>query len=345
VNEPVHQLGREYQSALESYLESRDEPALNHAYELGRRAMIDGLGVLDMAVLHRAAIEALVLPASFEDQSTFAAAAADFFHELLSPFEMSYRGYRDANDDLRRLNEALREQKESLEVANHELESFSYSVSHDLRAPLRAIDAFARIVIEDYADKLDGEGHKRLLGIHEAAQRMAQLIDDLLRLSRVTRTEIHRVDADITAIARRIATRLADGEPARTCRFVIDDGIRGKADPRLLALALENLIGNAWKFTSKRDDAVISIGVQEREGIVTYFVRDNGAGFDMAHGARLFGAFQRLHTTQEFEGTGIGLAIVQRVIHRHDGKVWAEGKVGGGACFYFTLGGGRGRLR
>jgi len=166
---------------------------------------------------------------------------------------------------------------------------------------------------------------------------MGQLIDDLIGLAHVARTEVRRVDVDLTALAHRIAEGLQATAPERACRFTIEEMVRGNGDPRLLAVLLENLLGNAWKFTSRRNPAEITFGREERDGVTTYVVRDNGAGFDMAHSDKLFGAFQRLHATSEFEGTGIGLATVKRVVHRHGGRVWAEGKVDDGAAFYFTL--------
>jgi light-regulated signal transduction histidine kinase (bacteriophytochrome) len=333
----------EYVSGLETYLKTGDESALSRAYELGRRAMVDGLGILDMAILHRVAFDALVISAPANDQPRLAGAAAVFFYELLSPFEMSFRGYRGANEELQRLNETLRQQTVAVEIINRELESFSYSVSHDLRTPLRSIDGYSQILIEEFSDALGDDGRKYLRHVRDATQRMAQLIDDLLSLARVTSTEFHRVDVDLTALVRRICARLQAASPERDTRFVTQDGVHGNGDSRLLAVLLENLLGNAWKFTSKRKQAEIIFGCEERDGKPTYFVRDNGAGFDMAYAAKLFGAFQRLHSSTEFEGTGIGLATVRRVIDRHDGNVWAEGKIDGGATFYFTLIGGRKR--
>ena len=333
-------LARDYTAALATFLERSDESSRSHAYELGRRAMVDGLGLLDMAELHRAAVKALVHSAVADERTRRADAAADFFYELLSPFEMSYRGYRAANDELVRLNETLRRQKESLENINHELESFSYSVSHDLRAPLRAIEGFSQILAEDCSDAIGAEGQESLRHIRQATKHMGKLIEDLLGLARVTRTELHRVDVDLSAVARRVRDRLVAAAPGRSVHFEIQEGVRGWGDERLIEVLLENLIGNAWKFTSKRERAEIGFGCADHAGNRTYFVRDNGAGFDMSYARKLFGAFQRLHSASEFEGTGIGLATVQRIVHRHGGRVWAEAKVGAGAEFHFTLGGG-----
>jgi len=231
-----------------------------------------------------------------------------------------------------------------LEAANRELEAFSHSVSHDLRAPLRSIDGFSQIVLEDYADKLDEEGRGYLNRVRAASQRMGALIDDLLNLSRVTRSMLRREAVDLSGVAEDIARNLKEPEPDRDVEVVVWPGLRARGDARLLRVALENLLGNAWKFTSRTEGARIEFGVERGlasgNGHPVYFVRDNGAGFEMAYADKLFGAFQRLHGPEEFEGTGIGLATVQRVVRRHGGDVWAEGVVGEGAVFYFTLEGG-----
>jgi len=331
-------LGAQYLSSLERFLRSGDESALSRAYELGRRAMKDGLGVLDVSAMHQAAIDGLVASAPPSEQPRFLRAAGTFLTELLSPFEMSLRGYRAANEELRRLNESLRKQKEAVESVNRELESFSYSVSHDLRAPLRGIDGFSQILLEDFSDVLGEEGTEHLLHVREATAHMAHLIDDLLGLARVTQTDIHPVQVDLSALVHRIAERLQASSPGRQVHFRIMEGVVGNGDPGLLAIVLENLLGNAWKFTSKRDHAEIAFGREDRDGTPTYYVRDNGAGFNMANARKLFGAFQRFHAASQFEGTGIGLATVQRIIHRHEGRVWAEAEVDAGATFFFTLG-------
>ena len=235
------------------------------------------------------------------------------------------------------LERLVAERTRDLASANQELEAFSYSVAHDLRAPLRSIDGFSQALLEDYADKVDAEGRKYLQQVRESAQEMARLIDDLLMLSRVTRSELRRAQVDLTAIARSVLVRLQRNEPERTVELIISDGLIADADARLLGVLLENLLGNAWKFTSKRPVARIEVGARQEDGRPVYFVRDDGAGFDMAYAEKLFGVFQRLHSDAEFEGTGIGLATVQRIVRRHSGRVWAEGEVGRGATVYFTL--------
>ena len=227
--------------------------------------------------------------------------------------------------------------KANAEHAIRELESFSYSVAHDLRTPLRAIDGFSQALIEDYGERLDGEGLRYLERVRQAAQRMAGLIDDLLTLSRVTRTELRRTRVDLSALAHALLDGWQRVEPGRRVDLVIAPGIVVDADPQLTSIALDNLLGNAWKFTAKRADARIELGVQDGDGELAYFVRDNGAGFDMAYRDKLFGVFQRLHTEVEFPGTGIGLATVARITQRHRGRVWANSVVGEGATFYFTL--------
>jgi len=243
---------------------------------------------------------------------------------------------RDITNRKRR-DEELRQYAAQLEAANAELDAFAYSVSHDLRAPLRGIDGFSQALLEDYQARLDDTGRGYLRRVRAGTQRMAQLIDDLLALSRVTRAEFRRERLDLSGLAETTAAELRRSTPRRDVEFVIAPGITVDGDARLLQIVLENLLGNAWKYTGKCARARIEFGVSRQDGKVSYYVRDNGAGFDMTYASKLFGAFQRLHTSGEFEGTGIGLATVQRIVHRHGGRVWAEGAVGQGATFYFTL--------
>lgn len=244
--------------------------------------------------------------------------------------------------EIRELNQNLErrvaERTAELEAINQELESFSYSVSHDLRAPLRGIDGFSQALLDRYADQLDQKGKHYLRRIRIGTQRMGELIDDLLKLSRVTRSEMQRTQVDLSALAREIAAELQRTQPERQIEWAITPGLLAYGDARLLRIVLENLLNNAWKFTSARMLARIEFHTQLQEDAKTvYFVGDNGAGFEMAYANKLFGAFQRLHSQAQFPGTGIGLATVQRIIHRHGGRVWAEGAVEQGATFYFTL--------
>ncbi|HEY1424384.1 MAG TPA: PAS domain S-box protein, partial [Candidatus Acidoferrum sp.] len=251
------------------------------------------------------------------------------------------RGFVKITRDITEKREAeqqLLRRTAELEAANKELETFSYSVSHDLRAPLRGIEGFSQALQEDYARQLDDTANDYLRRIQGATHRMGELIDDLLNLSRVTRAEMYREPIDLTGLAAEIAADIASLEPARHVNLRIAAGMRAEGDVRLVRVVLQNLFGNAWKFTSKREHAEIEFGEQNSQGQHTYFVRDNGAGFDSAYAARLFGAFQRLHSSSEFPGTGIGLATVQRIVHRHGGAAWAESSVDRGATVFFTLG-------
>jgi signal transduction histidine kinase len=243
-----------------------------------------------------------------------------------------------AEQHVRELNQHLDRHAAQLEAANKELEAFSYAVSHDLRAPLRTIDGFSKAIIEDYGEKLDRDGHEHLQRVCGAADRMGRLIDDMLNLSRVTRSEMRHERLNLSDVARSVIAELKSAQPERNAEVVIADRMSVEGDPRLLRVVLDNLIGNAWKFTSKTPQARIEVGAVMRDGQRAFYVRDNGAGFDMAFAHKLFGAFQRLHAMEEFCGTGVGLATVQRIARRHGGKVWAEGAVGRGATFYFTLG-------
>jgi PAS domain S-box-containing protein len=225
----------------------------------------------------------------------------------------------------------------ALIAANRELEAFSSSVAHDLRAPLRGMNGFAQILLDDYADKLDAEGIDCLREIHFNAGRMGALIDALLSLSRVTRTELKLAPVSFTALAHTSFAALRDGDPGRVIDLVVAPDLDAELDPALARTLIDNLLQNAWKFTSKVAAPRIEVGVVDDAGARTFFVRDNGAGFDMAYADKLFAAFQRLHTVGEFPGTGIGLATANRIIHRHGGRIWAEGRVDGGATFHFTV--------
>lgn len=247
-----------------------------------------------------------------------------------------------AEDEVRALTADLEERvlrrTAELEAANRELEAFSYSVSHDLRAPLRRIDGFRRILVEDHAECLCGEAQRHLSRIGECAERMGALIDDLLRLARVARAEMHPREVDISAMARAIAGDLRRSHPERQVEWRVGEGIKAHGDANLLHIALANLLDNAWKYTRQREEAHIEVDAFARGGETVYYVRDDGAGFDPVHAEKLFQAFQRLHAAEDFEGSGVGLAIVERILARHGGRVWAEAEPESGATFYFTVG-------
>jgi two-component system, NtrC family, sensor kinase len=312
----------------------RDTPLIMLTALEDREAMIRGLAAgaddfiaksSDLAVL-KARVLAQIRRKQFEDE-----------HRHIR--EQLLRKEHEASEA--RASRALAEMRarlfEDLEHKNRELEAFSYSVSHDLRAPLRAIDGFSQILLEDYAKLLDDQGQSHLRRICAAAQRMGHLIDAMLTLSRVTSAGLQRKPVDLGLLATSVATQLRATQPERHVEFIIPEGVEVMGDPRLLHALLENLLGNAWKFTRERTRAIIELGVLDHAGSPVYSIRDNGAGFDMAHASKLFAPFQRLHAASEFAGTGIGLATVKRIVDRHGGRVWAEGEVDRGAAVHFTL--------
>jgi PAS domain S-box-containing protein len=244
---------------------------------------------------------------------------------------------KKAEQSVRRLHQDLQQRAEQLEAANKELESFSYSVSHDLRAPLRSIDGFSKALEEDFSAVLGAEGQSYIDTIRAAARRMSNLIDDMLMLARVSRSELVRKPMDLAVLAATVVCELRQADPERQLEFINAAPLLVNGDARLLRIVLDNLLGNAWKFTSRQSLSTIEFGRTTRDGVAVYFIRDNGVGFDMAHAKKLFGAFERLHAATEFPGSGIGLATVQRVIQRHGGRVWAESEPGKGATFFFTL--------
>jgi signal transduction histidine kinase len=239
--------------------------------------------------------------------------------------------------DLETANRELLDANRELTATNRELEAFCYSVSHDLRSPLRAVDGFSQELLDSYSGNLDEQGRHYLERVRSGTQRMGQLIDDLLQLSRLTRSDMEKVRVDLSSLIERLVAEFRQREPERGVTFRIQPGLTAVCDPRLIRVALENLFENACKFTNRKSEALIEFGGSEDEAQSTFFIRDNGAGFDPAFAGKLFGAFQRLHSDRDFPGTGIGLATVQRIIRRHGGDTWAEGAVGQGATFFFTL--------
>jgi light-regulated signal transduction histidine kinase (bacteriophytochrome) len=311
------QLEHEYVSALRDCVGGVGEAALSHAYEIGRQAAGSGIGVVELATIHDHALREVLgeqAPPPEVDQ---------FFSEALSPFEMTHRGFRESN--------------ERLEAAVRELEAFSYSVSHDLRAPLRTISAFTQAIADEMRYQLDDKCRDHLRRVLAAAARMNDLIDALLELSQISRAPLGRHEVDLSTIATVVIDELRRRDLSRKVLATIAPNMVVEADARLLRILLDNLLGNAYKFTSKLLAAKIEVGARSVAGETVYFVKDNGAGFDMEYADRLFNPFQRLHRDTEFSGTGIGLATVRRIVERHGGRIWAESSPDQGATFYFTL--------
>jgi len=247
---------------------------------------------------------------------------------------------RPLEDEIKRRERTeveLRRRTQELEAVNSELDAFCYSISHDLRAPLRAIDGFSQVVLEDYSDKLDAQGRQYLQRVCAATQRLGYLIDDLLRLSRYALQELVPQDVDLSSLAQQFAEQRSAAMPSRQVTFTIVPNLHVRGDPQLIRAVMHNLLDNAWKFSGGKSPAIIEFGMMERDRQRLFFVRDNGAGFDMKYAAKLFGAFQRMHKQTEFPGSGIGLALVKRILNRHGGDIWAESAPGQGAVFYFTL--------
>ena len=251
---------------------------------------------------------------------------------------MDITAQKRTEEEIRKLNDQLQRRAAELEAANKELEAFSYSASHDLRAPLRTIDCYCRILLDEKAAQLGEEAKLQLQQVCHSAERMSRLIDGLLMMARITRAELQRQTVDLSALAAEIADELQKREPNRQVRFEIEPDLRAQGDPNLLRILLDNLLGNAWKFSGRQAVAKVEFGGIRSKGMSTFFVRDNGVGFDMKYAHKLFGAFERLHKCSEFPGTGIGLATAQRVINRHGGSIWVESEIDRGTVFYFTLG-------
>jgi light-regulated signal transduction histidine kinase (bacteriophytochrome) len=311
------QIEHEYSTALRDCVNGAGELALAHAYELGRMAAGTGIGVVELAEIHDHALRNVLgtqAPPPQVDQ---------FFAEALSPFEMTHRGFREAN--------------ERLEAVVRELEAFSYSVSHDLRAPLRTISAFTQALAEDLRFQLDDKSRDHLRRVLSAAARMSELIDALLELSRISRSELGRHRVDITSVALAVIDELRRRDVTRRLGASVAPDLVADADGRLVRILFDNLIENAWKFTKKTPDPHVWVGAEKRDGETVFFVRDNGAGFDIAYVDRLFTPFQRLHSERDYGGTGIGLATVRRIVERHRGRIWAQSAPGEGSTFYFTL--------
>ena len=327
----------EYSSILNSYLEKHDENSLQRSYEFGRKAIESKTTLLFVLELFTQALVNVLKETSPKSAQTLLN-SSELLAASLAPFEMTNRGYEDAIHNLQSLNDELSQKTSELSEANKEIESFSYSVSHDLRAPLRSIMGFSQILWEDIGYSADPAIRRSAEKIMIAAQKMDSLIVGLLNLSKLTRKELIRNEINLSALAEDTISELRNSYPEHKITTIISPNIRAKGDVQLLRVVLMNLLSNAWKFTSKQLQAEVEFGVLNQNGKDIYFVKDNGAGFDEQYSSRLFGAFQRFHSEKEYEGTGIGLATVQRIIHKHGGQIWANAKVGKGATFCFTLG-------
>jgi two-component system, sensor histidine kinase and response regulator len=316
--------------------------------DVGLAGDIDGIAAAE-AIRDEHDVPVVFLTAHADDDTLHRATRSDASAFVVKPFKapdlrcvIEIALHKHATDVRLRENErslelTLQQRTAALEAANSELEAFNYSVAHDLRAPLRGIDSFSRLLVERHSQQLDDEGLTYLDRVRSAAGRMSQLIDALLSLAQIGRGQLQPIDLDFSYLVQSVASEIAAANPERGVAVAIAPGMRAYGDPRLLRVVVANLLENAWKFTARRQQPVVEVGLRKKTELPTYFVRDNGAGFDPAYASRLFGAFQRLHADRDFPGTGIGLAIVQRVIARHGGAVWAESKPEQGATFYFSL--------
>jgi len=311
------------------YLESMATPLKN-----GQGAIIGGLAVLrNVTERRRAAEEIALLNQTLEERITERTAQLESANEALTR-EVTQR--IEAQEEISTLNRDLLERTKLLETTNRELESFSYSVSHDLRAPLRHINSFSAILMEEHRQQLPPEAQNYLQRIGAASSQMGDLIEDLLELSRVTRAQMTSTTINLSNLATSIATMLKESDTGRDARFIIQEGVTVRGDLSLLGLVMQNLLDNAWKYSSREQTAVIEFGLSTVAGVEALFVRDNGVGFDMQYRNKLFVPFQRLHGN-DFKGTGIGLATVHRIVMRHGGRIWAESQLDRGATFYFTI--------
>lgn len=330
-----------YVRALAAFVADPSEENLAQGYALGRRALSEGHALIEWAALHDGALSELALGPP--DAHRFERAGV-FFRESLTAFEMTQRGYVEANRWLERLNHELRHEvtekqrvAAQLEQVNRDLEAFNDSVAHDLRAPARRIGGFADLLLGEQRPGLSEEAQQTAERIKVAGRKMTELIDGLIAVARTGRSDLTIGTVNLAARARAVIQTLRDAEPQRTVAVEIAEPLEARGDARLLGAVLDNLLRNAWKFTRDQPQARIELGADRTQTPCVYFVRDNGAGFNPAHGHRLFKVFQRLHNEEAFPGTGIGLATVERIIRRHGGRVWAEGVVGQGATIFFTV--------
>ena len=327
----------QYLEALGRYLAGPSELGLSHAYDIGRNAIADGLSVIDMISLYDQAFQQITASKDGRNLHTVQTSSTNFLAECISPFEILLRGYREKNQQLQQRTSELEAANQALKLVNDELDSFSYSVSHDLRAPLRAINGFSHALQEDYAEKLDAEGRRLIQIVIDGAQRMSQLIDNVLAYARTSRREMAVSVIDMVDLVNNSLNELAQAMIGRSVEIRVAPLPPVRGDREMMRRVWMNLLDNAIKYTARKQSALIEVGAYS-EGITNvYFVKDNGAGFDMKFSGKLFGVFQRLHRPEDFPGTGAGLAIVKRIITRHGGRVWAEGVISEGAKVSFAL--------
>jgi light-regulated signal transduction histidine kinase (bacteriophytochrome) len=328
----------DYAANLRAYLDDPDESALAAAYALGRAVLDNGTGITDVVAAHAQALESVL---GAEPAAEMSVRSLSFLAECLAPLEMAHRGFMEANRALQRVNvdleQRVQERTRRLEEANEDLGSFAYSVSHDLRAPVRAIHEFSQIVLDDYAPMLDDAGRLALDRIEANANRMGQLIDEILHLAQISRDQLSISSVNLSAMAKEIVAELREQQPDRQLDVRIADHLLAEADPDLVRTVLTNLLSNAVKFTASQPAPLIDFASETQGDDIVYYARDNGAGFDMTYVDKLFRPFERLHSQENFPGTGIGLATVQRAIRKHGGRIWAEAEVNRGATFFFTL--------
>ncbi len=326
----------EYYIIISTFLPGSTEAGLHKGYEWGRKAIEANLGLLQVVGIHQRGLSAFLqnTPLASPEMVIFAGALLE---ASLAPFEMTHQGYKDSISRLHSLNQTLDRQALELAEANAELDAFGYSVSHDLRAPLRIIGGFTSILLEDYSSSLSEEAQSLCKKIVASTHRMDQLVEALLYLSKVTRADLKVEPVNLTLMLKEIANDLQQISPDRVVQLLIPENLALKGDFQLLRIVMTNLLSNAWKFTAKQNIAQIECGTVSKDGETIYFIKDNGAGFDMHYVNRLFVAFQRLHAKEEFDGTGIGLATVNRIIKRHGGRIWAESELKQGATFFFTI--------
>ena len=335
-------LASAFAESLGAYVAAPSESALSRGYEIGRQAINEGKGLLEIALMYQHAIGLFGHggnwgPAQFER-------AAEFLVEVVAPFEMTIRGYKEANQHLEALTHQLEDQNHDLvaataaaEAANKDLEAYSYSISHDLRAPVRHIEGFSQLLVEEHGGELQQKAIEYVSTIQRSARNMSQMIEDLLNLARLDRQSLARTTVDLNVVVADVIHELQTDVGNRSVEWQVGALPIASCDPGLIKLVWTNLLSNALKYTRNRERAVIQIGQRSEGGATVCFVKDNGAGFDPQFAGKLFGVFQRLPRADEFEGTGVGLATVERIVRKHGGRIWAEAIRGEGASFYFTL--------